>query len=115
MEGDLSYCSEEEFDKKISKMFVHLARLIKYSDYKTMTFHPIIITVGSIRQGQKGLIDMDYKFQQFARGAGLVLHDKLFTENKTPGAGFTFRRNYVYNYVTKNYETTLVFLKYKIL
>jgi len=68
--------------------------------------------VGSVRKGASGLIDMDYIFQNIALKCGFVLHDKLFTENITPGAGFTFRRNYCYSYVTKNFETTLIFLKY---
>ena len=77
-----------------------------------MEFYPVIFTVGSLRKGQKGILDMDFIFQKLAMTAGFVLHDKLFTENLTPAAGFTFRRNYGYKFLTKNYETTLVFMKY---
>ena len=77
-----------------------------------MKFFPVIFTVGSVRRGNKGIIDMDYVFQMYAKDAGFVLYDKLFTENVTPGAGFTFRRNYAYRFLTKNYETTLVFMKF---
>jgi len=110
--GDLSRKSYSSFNKSIHILFETLYRLIKPSNYKTLEFHPVILTVGSVRKGASGLIDMDYIFQNIALKCGFILHDKLFTENLTPGAGFTFRRNYCYSYVTKNHETTLIFLKY---
>ena len=109
--GDISYFSFKDFDKSIDDMFIELSRLIKTSIYGERIY-PVIITVSSVRKGKKGIIDMDFNFQMSAKKAGFVLYDKLFTENLTPGAGFTFRRNYVYGYVTKNYETTLVFAKF---
>lgn len=111
-DNDLSHMSEDFFNEKIQNMFHNIFRLIKTSSYKDMKFYPVIFTVGSIRKGERGIIDMDYLFQTYAKNAGFVLHDKLFTENVTPGAGFTFRRNFCYKFLTKNYETTLVFLKY---
>ena len=87
--------------------------MIKTSSYKDVEFYPVIITVGSLRKGNKGIIDMDRVFQNIAIDNGFVLHDKMFTENLTPGAGFTFRRNYGYRFLTKNHETTLIFMKYK--
>lgn len=111
-ESDLSYMSIEQFNNEIQKMFNNIYRLIKPSSYSKMEFHPVIITVGSLRLGEKGLIDMDYEFQRMAKKSGFVLHDKLYTVNNSPGAGFTFRRNYCYKFLTKNYETTLIFLKY---
>jgi DNA modification methylase len=110
--GDLSYLSIEEYNLKINTLFKKLYRLIKKSNYKKLEFYPVIITVGSVRRGQAGLLDMDFIFQEIAKKIGFTLHDKMFTENLTPGAGFTFRRNYCYKFVTKNYETTLIFLKY---
>lgn len=111
--GDLSLLNEEQYNARIELLFENLYRLIKSSSYKDGKFYPVIFTIGSIRKGSSGLIDMDFIFQQYAKKAGFILHDKLFTENNTPGAGFTFRRNYLYKFLTKNYETTLVFLKYK--
>ena len=111
-EGDLSVYSESEFWFKIEKMFDKLYTIIKTSNYEKREFYPVIFTVGSIRKGMHGLIDMDRIFQNIALKTGFVLHDKLLTENNTPGAGFTFRRNYAYKFLTKNYETTLVFIKY---
>ena len=110
--GDLSHLSYDDFNNEIKLMFKNLYRLIKTSSYKEMKFFPVIFTVGSVRRGNKGIIDMDYVFQMYAKDAGFVLYDKLFTENVTPGAGFTFRRNYAYRFLTKNYETTLVFMKF---
>jgi DNA modification methylase len=110
--GDLSYLTKEDFDKKIDSLFSILANKIKLSNYSNREFYPVIFTVGSIRQGDKGILDMDWVFQNIAKKNGFVLHDKLFTENLTPAAGFTFRRNYLYSFLTKNYETTLIFMKY---
>ena len=110
--GDISKVSREEFDEKIQNMFHKLFKLIKKSDYKTKEFHPVIFTVGSVRNGDNGLTDMDFQFQLAAKTAGFVLYDKLFTENNSPGAGFTFRRNYRCSFLTKVHETTLVFMKF---
>lgn len=107
--GDLSYMSVEQYDNKIFDLFKILSKIVKKSNLSEYEFHPVIFTVGTIRNGKHGIIDMDYKFQQFAKQNGFVLWDKIFTENLTPAAGFTFRRNYVFNFVTKNYETTLIF------
>jgi DNA modification methylase len=110
--GDISKVGREEFDEKIQNMFHKLFKLIKKSDYKTKEFHPVIFTVGSVRNGDLGLTDMDFQFQLAAKTAGFVLYDKLFTENNSPGAGFTFRRNYRCSFLTKVHETTLVFMKF---
>ena len=110
--GDLSQLSDSDYNCRMEKFFRNSYRLIKHSDYDKLEFHPVIITVGSLRKGKKGIVDMDFIFQNMAKSAGFVLYDKLFTENNTPGSGFTFRRNYSYSYVTKNYETTLVFMKF---
>lgn len=110
--GDISKVSREEFDEKIQNMFHKLFKLIKKSDYKTKEFHPVIFTIGSVRNGDNGLTDMDFQFQLAAKTAGFVLYDKLFTENNSPGAGFTFRRNYRCSFLTKVHETTLVFMKF---
>lgn len=111
-EGDLSYMRNEEFDTQIEKMFTQLHRVVKTSNYAEKKFHPVIFTVGSVRVGTAGLIDMEYNFQTAARKAGFVLYDKLYTENNSPGAGFTFRRNYRYSFLTKVHETTLIFTKF---
>lgn len=110
-EGDLSRLSYDDYNKKMDTFFGNCRRLLKTSDYDKLKFYPLIITVGSVRKGKLGLVDMDFIFQELARKHEFILYDKLFTENITPGAGFTFRRNYSYGYVTKNYETTLVFIK----
>jgi DNA modification methylase len=110
--GDISKVGREEFDEKIQSMFHKLYKLIKKSDYKTKEYHPVIFTVGSVRNGDLGLTDMDFNFQLAAKNAGFVLYDKLFTENNSPGAGFTFRRNYRCSFLTKVHETTLVFMKF---
>jgi DNA modification methylase len=111
-EGDLSHMTDLEFNEKIRIMFQNLKGMIKTSNYKEKKFHPLIFTVGTVRRGDGGLLDMDSLFQNMAREAGFTLHDKLITVNNAPGAGFTFRRNWDYKFLCKTHETTLVFLRY---
>lgn len=111
-DNDLSHMKDEEFDERIRIMFQNLKGMIKKSDYKQKKFHPLIFTVGTVRRGDGGLLDMDSLFQTFAKEAGFVLHDKLITVNNAPGAGFTFRRNWDFKFLCKTHETTLVFVHY---
>lgn len=71
--GDLSHLSYGDFDSEIEKMFDNLYRLIKRSSYKEMNFYPLIFTVGSIRRGDRGIVDMDYVFQYYARKRRLCI------------------------------------------
>ena len=93
-------------------MFSKLNKIVKFSDYKNQEFHPVIITVGTHRQGNKGVIDMEHVFTRMAEENGFVLHDKLITVNRASGQAFVFRRNYEYGFLTKTHETTLVYLLY---
>jgi len=111
-DGDISHMKDAEFDQRIKIMFQNLSGMIKKSDYKQKKFHPLIFTVGTVRRGDGGLLDMDKSFQDAAVNAGFLLHDKLITVNNAPGAGFTFRRNWEYKFLCKTHETTLVFLRY---
>lgn len=111
-DGDLSHLKDSDFDFRIQEMFTSLKDMIKVSNYKEKKFHPLIVTVGTVRRGDGGLMDMDHSFQTAANNAGFVLHDKLITVNNAPGAGFTFRRNWEYKFLCKTHETTLVFVRY---
>jgi len=111
-DGDLSHMKDAEFDQRIDLMFQNLKGMVKKSNYKEKKFHPLIFTVGTVRRGNGGLLDMDKSFQDAASNAGFLLHDKLITVNNAPGAGFTFRRNWEYKFLCKTHETTLVFVHY---
>ena len=111
-EGDLSHMKDDQFDQKIKTMFQNLKGMVKKSNYKEKRFHPLIFTVGTVRRGDGGLLDMDKSFQGAASDAGFILHDKMITVNNAPGAGFTFRRNWEYKFLCKTHETTLVFVHY---
>jgi len=111
-EGDLSHMKDDQFDQSIELMFQNLKGMVKKSNYKEKKFHPLIFTVGTVRRGDGGLLDMDKSFQDAASNAGFILHDKLITVNNAPGAGFTFRRNWEYKFLCKTHETTLVFVHY---
>lgn len=110
-QGDLSHMKPDEFNNRVSVLFNNLYRLVKPSGKHRPDIHPVVITVGTFRQGSSGLLDMDYVFQSRAYDAGFILHDKVVTENIPPGAGFTFRRNFGLGFVCKAHETTLVFVK----
>lgn len=111
-QGDLSHMNYTDFDNRINHMFSRLSKIVKFSDYKNQEFHPVIITVGTHRQGNKGVIDMEHVFTRMAEDNGFVLHDKLITVNRASGQAFVFRRNYEYGFLTKTHETTLVYLLY---
>jgi hypothetical protein len=110
-EGDLSHLKVLDFDNRIRALFRNLYPLVKSSGRLRPELYPVIFTVGTYRQGEGGLKDMDYLFQSAAFEAGFILHDKVITENIPPGAGYTFRRNFGSGYVCKAHETTLVFLR----
>lgn len=110
-EGDLSHMTDDEFNDRMRVLFRHLHRLVKPSGKYRPDLHPVLMTVGTVRHGEDGIVDMDSLFQGFARDAGFVLHDKVVTENFSPSAGFAFRRNWSLGFVTKAHETTLVWLK----
>jgi DNA modification methylase len=112
-DGDLSHLSDRGFEERIEEMFVNVDGMIKKSSYKEKRFHPLIFTVGTVRRGDSGLLDMDSLFQSIAGRYGFTLHDKLITVNRAPGAGFTFRRNWDYKFLCKTHETTLVFVQYE--
>jgi len=110
-DGDLSHMADAAFNDRVRVLFRHLYRLVKPSGKYRPDIHPVVMTVGTVRHGEGGIVDMDSLFQGFAQDAGFVLHDKVVTENRAPGAGFTFRRNWSLGFVTKAHETTLVWLK----
>ncbi len=75
--------------------------------------HPVIFKVGSCRRGKGGLVDMAIDFQAVAEECGWVLWDKSFISLNSALQSLTFQRNYANGYLTKNYETVLVFTWFK--
>ena len=98
--------------KKIYRNFQELYRLIKVSDFKKKIFYPVIFKVGTGRLGSKGIIDMDFEFQQAAKSAGFHVWDKVINELNTPWGAVNWERNYMNRYVQKNYETNIVFVRF---
>jgi len=110
---DLSYMDEQEFDREIQKMFGRLERLIKPSDYDEEEFHPVIFKVGSQRKRDQGIVnDMQFKFKKWAKESGFVLHDIIYSKNRTPLKYYDSNKAYKKRRVVKNFETILVFLNY---
>ena len=111
-ERDLSTHSHKQYMKKIYRNFQELYRLIKVSDFKKKIFYPVIFKVGTGRLGSKGIIDMDFEFQQAAKSAGFHVWDKVINELNTPWGAVNWERNYMNRYVQKNYETNIVFVRF---
>ena len=112
-EKDISALNHKGFMDAIHTNLKQLYRLIKTSDFEKKEFYPVIIKVGTGRKGAQGIIDMDADFQYLAKDVGFVLWDKLFNQLASPWAALNWERNYVNRYVQKNYETNLVFCKFK--
>jgi len=109
---DLCNMTVEEFDQKIDELFRNLSRVIKTSDFKKRKFYPIIITVGTARNGANGILDMDCSFQNIAKRYSLTLWDKLFVQTVNPHLVTSIQRNYELRMVHKNYEVQMVWMKF---
>ena len=109
---DLCNLSIEDFDKRIDVMMGNIARLIKKSDHENKRYYPIIFVVGTFRSGSEGIYDMDNSFQNIAKNHGLTLWDKQFLETNNPHLVCSLQRNYEFKFTHKNYETSLVFVKF---
>lgn len=111
---DLCTLSRREYMKKLAVFFENLRQVVKPSTIeKEKEIHPAIFKVGSYRRGKLGLIDMAVDFQAVAEECGWVLWDKSFISLNSALQSLTFQRNYASGYVTKNYETILVFVWFK--
>ena len=102
----------DAFNQRIDVLFANLTRLIKKSSYKDRIIKPIIMVIGAQRFGDKGIIDMDYHFQEIAKSHGLVLWDKQYLEIHCPQVWTSFGRNAQMKFVQKNYESQLVWVKF---
>lgn len=108
---DLSNLNREEYLKRLSIHFQNLKQLVKPSTIgRSKRIHPVIFKVGSYRRGKTGLVDMALDFQTVAESCGWVLWDKTFTALNSAIQSLSFQRNYTLGYVSKNYETILVFV-----
>ena len=109
---DLCNMSIEDFDKRIDVMMGNISRLIKKSDHQNKRYYPIIFVVGTYRNKDEGIYDMDNSFQNIAKNHGLTLWDKQFLETNNPHLVCSLQRNFEFKFVHKNYETSLVFVKF---
>ena len=72
-ERDLCYSKDiETFNARFKQSLINMKRLIKPSNYKQKVFKPIIIKCGSIRRGDKGIIDMATEIEIICRDPNLV-------------------------------------------
>jgi ParB/RepB/Spo0J family partition protein len=111
---DLCTLSRSEYMEKLAVFFGNLRQVVKPSTIGTeKEIHPAIFKVGSYRRGKLGLVDMAIDFQAVAENCGWVVWDKSFISLNSALQSLTFQRNYASGYVTKNYETILVFVWFK--
>jgi len=111
---DLSTLSRSEYMKKLAILLNNLRQIVKPSTIGTeKQIHPAIFKVGSYRRGKQGLVDMAIDFQAIAENCGWVVWDKSFISLNSALQSLTFQRNYASGYVTKNFETILVFVWFK--
>jgi ParB family chromosome partitioning protein len=109
--SDLSQMKQSVYLKRISVFFENLRKIVKPSKIGVeKRIYPVILKVGSYRRGKSGLVDMAIDFQAIAEQYGWVLWDKTFISLNTAIQSLGFQRNYHHGYVTKNYETILVFV-----
>ena len=107
---DLSSHTRQEYLIKLKGLFLALKQIVRPSRIGTdKRIHPLIFKVGSFRKGKQGLVDMAIDFQVVAEECGFVIWDKSFISLNSALQSLTFQRNYTSGYVTKNYETILVF------
>ena len=109
---DLCNMKIEEYDEKIDQMFSNLSRLIKKSDYKKKIFKPIIFVLGNSRDGQNGILDLEYTFQTIARRHGLTMWDRLSVKLNSPYLQTSLERNYELKFVAKTHESQLCWVKF---
>ena len=109
---DLCNMSIDDFNIKIDEMFGNIKQLIKTSNYEERKFYPIIITVGTARNGRFGVQDMNCAFQNIARNHSLTLWDQIFLQTNNPHLVTSIQRNYELRMVHKNYEVQLVWMKF---
>ena len=92
-ERDLSYMPLPQFPEKIDILFGNISRLIKTSNYKERVFNPIIMTLGTARDGENGILNMSYHFQTIAKSYGLALWDQIWAEVNNPFAWLSHQTN----------------------
>jgi len=112
IEGDLCNMDIPRFNEKIDEMFSNLSRLIKKSNYEGRIFKPIIMVLGTARDGVNGIQDMSFTFQEIARRWGLTLWDQMFVELNSPHVWMSMQRNYDFRFVHKNYESQMVWVRF---
>ena len=109
---DLCNMDMDRFLERVELLFRNLSRLIKRSNYKERVIKPIIMTLGTSRDGENGIQDMSFHFQSIARNHGLTLWDQMFVELNNPHVWTSLQRNYELRMVNKNYETQVAWVKF---
>ena len=107
---DLCNMSIEDFDNKIDVMFKNLARVIKKSNYKEKIFHPVMMVIGTARDADNGIHDMQYSFQALAKKHGFTLWDTMHVELNNPHLVCSIKRNYEFRFTHKSHETQLTWV-----
>jgi len=109
---DLCNMKVDESDQKIDELFGNISRVVKISKFKKREYYPIMIIMGTARNGNNGIMGMECSFQNIAKRHSLKLSDKLFVQTVNPHLVTSIQRNYGLKMVHKNYETQMVWMKF---
>ena len=104
--------SIDQFNTKIDQMFGNIKRIIKTSSFEERRFYPIMITLGTARDGKNGIHDMNCAFQNIARDHSLTLWDQIHLQTVNPHLVTSIQRNYELRMVHKNYEVQVCWMKF---
>jgi ParB family chromosome partitioning protein len=111
---DLCNLDRLTYLERLIIFFRNLQEIVKPSSIgEAKRIHPVILKLGSYRRGKEGLVDMAIDYQMVAERCGWVLWDKSFISLNSALQSLTFQRNYKSGYLTKNYETILVFVRFE--
>ena len=102
----------DQFNAKLETCLRNLKRLIKPSNWEKRIFHPIVIKVGSARDGKNGITDMATEVEMISRKLYLKVHDKVMNVLNSQWAMFNVSRCIDNRYSIKVHESNLVLVKY---
>ncbi len=102
----------DQFNAKLETCLRNLKRLIKPSNWEKRIFHPIVIKVGSARDGKNGITDMATEVEMISRKLDLKVHDKVMNVLNSQWAMFNVSRCIDNRYSIKVHESNLVLVKY---
>lgn len=111
---DLSTMDVDTFMERMDVLFGNYYRLIKVSNIKEKKFYPVMMKMNVSRRGTKGLFSMDYEIMNIAKKHNFTLWDRTYNILNSTLSAVSIPRNFENFYTTKNYETTLIWIRQEL-